>query len=64
MGDTPTVTTVPSVIGNTEGIRIGEAASLIRAIGGLGTVARLDFVHDALAEAYRRGREQALRSMS
>lgn len=35
---------------------VREAAELIRASGGLGTVARLDYVHAALCAAYARGR--------
>lgn len=33
-----------------------EAAELVQALMGAGTVARLDLIHDALRAAYRRGR--------
>lgn len=38
---------------------VREAADLIRNTSGLGTVARLDYVHAALCSAYARGRAVA-----
>lgn len=37
----------------------GDAARLIRETSGLGTVERLDAVHDALVKAYRAGQRDS-----